>query len=472
MPRYRFRWELIPQPLLRRLTRELELAGDPVDALRREYGMRPKEEFIRQVWPVLRENWLTKDPYARSWVVDELREAKLGDYTSVKGTRASQLDYLRSCRNSSRLREAVLVAFLELGDIGNAASPEPTSPGPPSQAPEVPLQGSAPPSDLDRAVEQAWREFQDHLTEQVRSLAPDQVILLEVPTSIVTDDAGGLAAPYVQIIGEDNPRGWFAEASSNHFLDPRLHLDEGQQGRLVSLGWLAPTRAPEDPDEVAGSPNFHLSVAGDDGPPHLARLMTRTVRDVFGVPHPSFLTAGGYGVKDADPPVLDLGIPSMSRQPELNTTEAIVPNDAADLRRLVDAALAPVLGGPPHRDEDGDIPVRAGTAMVFVRVPDDAPVVEIFSPVLLDVDWSPDLLSRLSEINGRIRFGKLSYSHHIVFASMSVFAHPFAPTHLRHALTVMSELADDVDESLQQQFGGRVFFGEHTKDGQGLGGYL
>lgn len=117
MPRYRFRWELIPSRLTQELARHLGLSGEPVAALQRRYGLRPKHEFVRECWPVLRDHWLARDGAWRRFVVQELRDLGLGKHEAEVRIKARQMDYLRSCRNSESLRLVVLAAFHQLGDI-------------------------------------------------------------------------------------------------------------------------------------------------------------------------------------------------------------------------------------------------------------------------------------------------------------------------------------------------------------------
>lgn len=76
MPRYRFRWELLPAALIRRIARELQLDGVSAAALRKAYGTRPGDDFVRDAWPLLRDEWLAKDGPARRSVVTLLRERK------------------------------------------------------------------------------------------------------------------------------------------------------------------------------------------------------------------------------------------------------------------------------------------------------------------------------------------------------------------------------------------------------------
>ena len=58
-------------------------------------------------------------------------------------------------------------------------------------------------------------------------------------------------------------------------------------------------------------------------------------------------------------------------------------------------------------DADGDIGIRAGSAMVFVRVRDNPPLVDVLSPVLTEVEPSEKLYIKLSELTNRMPIGRL-----------------------------------------------------------------
>jgi hypothetical protein len=80
MPRYRFDWEKFPGGLLRRLKTKLDLpGGDPAAGLKKVYGARPKEKFVADAWPILLDEWLSRDATARHSVASTLRTLGLGD---------------------------------------------------------------------------------------------------------------------------------------------------------------------------------------------------------------------------------------------------------------------------------------------------------------------------------------------------------------------------------------------------------
>ncbi len=127
MPRYRFAWSNLPAQLRKKLSSGLGLEGEPVDALRRQYGARPKVVFVQDAWPLLLEAWLPSDGASRQFLAQELQALGLGKTDIAVRTKQGQLDYLRSCRNSARLRELALAAFLAAGEADHVALP-PTAP--------------------------------------------------------------------------------------------------------------------------------------------------------------------------------------------------------------------------------------------------------------------------------------------------------------------------------------------------------
>ena len=133
MPRYRFSWENLPPHVLNAVCSALGLKTDnPSESLRAAYGARPKTEFVRDAWSVLRDHWLAEDAASRAVVIQELRSARLGAADAPVGTQEEQMDYLRSCHNQLSLREIALSQFLAVGEPsskpGSPQEPHPSSP--------------------------------------------------------------------------------------------------------------------------------------------------------------------------------------------------------------------------------------------------------------------------------------------------------------------------------------------------------
>jgi hypothetical protein len=111
MPRFKFQWSNLATDLLQELAWGMGLSGDPADALKKRFGVRPGEEFAKQAWPLLLQFWLGNDQIARDELAGTLRSKGLGK-TEIK----DQIAYLKSCNNSSSLRAEVNRLFLVLGE--------------------------------------------------------------------------------------------------------------------------------------------------------------------------------------------------------------------------------------------------------------------------------------------------------------------------------------------------------------------
>ena len=122
MPRYLFSWDNIPDAIVTALASAIGSEGDARTGLRATYGARPKQVFVQDLWPVLLDAWLPIDDDMRSWIVEELVAAGLGDLSIDVTAEIGQFQYLRTCRNASTLRIIVLSAFQTIGEPGYAPS--------------------------------------------------------------------------------------------------------------------------------------------------------------------------------------------------------------------------------------------------------------------------------------------------------------------------------------------------------------
>ena len=132
------------------------------------------------------------------------------------------------------------------------------------------------------------------------------------------------------------------------------------------------------------------------------------------------------------------------------------------LAEQVKWVLAHLLGTTADQlrvDSDGDIGVRAGSAMIFVRAQEDPPLVDVFSPLLTGVQPTESLYRRLSDLTNGMVVGRIYCTGDTIWASIPVFGQDFQPTHLLLAIQGMITLADDLDDRLRQEFGGSRFFG-------------
>jgi hypothetical protein len=304
--------------------------------------------------------------------------------------------------------------------------------------------------DLDRSTARAWSRFQARLADHLVEMDDEDILVVD--TEVARSDLAG-AAPYVRFACAGSTlRG---EVSSNSFLAEGYELDEDDVSVLTTLGWRPPTAGPGMP-VGEGSANFFVDVPRSEAD-RLAVMAVKVLREVFGVPHPSFLAADGLGQDPELPPA-----PAEEQPPE---PLAVMPESAEHLRDLVDAALSPLFEAPPERDADGDVPVPWGSSLVFVRVDEESPVVELFSVVVEAVVDLERAAFEVAVLNRDLRFLKFLLVERRVLARVHLPAWPFVPEHLRSMLTGMSSKIDELDEDLLARIGGRLPFAPPEEEG-------
>jgi hypothetical protein len=300
---------------------------------------------------------------------------------------------------------------------------------------------------------QDWAKVESRLAAWLTDVPAGDAVILEMPTPY--DDLDG-ATPYVQVTVEDDGfvRG---EAASNTYLDKRFALDDARIAEVEAMGWSAPTSG-VDEEHDDGSTNFFVNLELPDDAEQLADLLVTTMRDVFGAPHPSFLTVTGFGSGGRlDAEAMPFGIPVAAPETTTVAIAPAMPEGADDLRDLVEAALATVVDHELTYDSDGDIPIYADGALIYVRVEEDSPSIRVFSPFLSDVRWKPRVGSALSDLNRRARYAKVIFSVGVLFATMQLYGAPFVPAHLCHAVEGIRALVTDVVDELHETLGGATF---------------
>lgn len=334
--------------------------------------------------------------------------------------------------------------------------------------------------DLDRSTGEAWAEFEARLAEVI-SMIDDSGDL-----TIGTESGSNDPAPFVRFSSPQRDR-LRCEAAGNASLGPDLRLGPAQVRALADLGWHSPEdELPEANEaetsevgeaETAGASEAETAgaseadtpgaVAGSTVPPvrdfwaeapqeeaeRLAAMAVAALRDVYGVPHPVFLAPDQLGeVLNGPTPVERVaGLP--------------VPADGSRgtqqrLDALVDAELTDLYSHPPMRDGEGDVAVRVGSTMMFLRTSPDGQEVILFSAVVHDLAGRSRAAEVLNDLNVAARWVKFQLVRDRVFVTMSILARPFVPEHLRQAVRIISEVADGIDEELAAKLGGRTTFSE------------
>lgn len=308
--------------------------------------------------------------------------------------------------------------------------------------------------DLDRSMAQAWSEFTGRLAEVI-SMIDESADL-----TIRSASAGDGRAPFVRL---SSPARLTvrAEAAANAALGPRYQLTAEQLSALTAYGWQEP---------VDGEASFAIE-GSQDAADDIAQAVVGALRDVYGVPHPAFLdpdqlaeilTPGPAAIEGSDgtttvtPVAGTLDAPAVRRG---QAYAAVLPVDREHLDALVEAELAATLGHMPVRDDEGDIVIRVGSTLLFLRAADDAQDVVLFSAVVHDVDGRSRAAEVINDLNVEARWVKFQLVRDRVFVTASVPARPFVPAHLHQAVRVMSDVADGVDEELAAKLNGRTTFG-------------
>jgi hypothetical protein len=327
--------------------------------------------------------------------------------------------------------------------------------------------GEAAPAPSGRGTEAAWARLDRALAETLAALGSDRCLVLSAKRR----------GYFVQVLalGDEGVR---AEAVSNAWLRPRHALDAQRLSRLAALGWSAPTltraefEAFDGNDESvtppAGSTN-HVRTWEHPAPfAAIAALVLATLREVYGIRRPDQLeyTAFGPGPREILLPSLGLECLPFDNGDEEDgacghehADHLLRPEDPAELlSALVDALKACTELDEPTVDEDGDIPLRYGSALIVLRVADDAPYVMMASPLVTGVPPSAELHDTLNELSRTHRLVRFYHADGTVHAALDLVADPFVPDHLEAALAVMGSLCDELGPELQHRLGGTTAF--------------
>lgn len=296
--------------------------------------------------------------------------------------------------------------------------------------------------DIDRSTAQAWSEFQARLTEVISMI--DDSGDLTIGTESV---AGG--APFVRFSspGRDRIRG---EAAGNAALSETFQLSLDQLSAMEALGWRPPS--------ANGSTSSAQFSAEDtqDNSDRMSELAVSALRDVYGVQHPVFL-APDQLAEVLTPRVADVEEPTEFDDGDVLATLA---SGQRHLDALVDDELTEMFGHRPIRDDEGDVAIRVGSTMLFLRTSLDAREILIFAAVVHEVEGRSRATEVLNDLNVEARWVKFQLVRDRVFVTASVLARPFVPAHLQQAVRIVSETADGIDNDLATKLNGRTTFGE------------
>jgi hypothetical protein len=313
-------------------------------------------------------------------------------------------------------------------------------------------------SDLKVKVTEAWHEFARALANVLAKLDNG----VHVDLTLDPAATGTSHAVYEVSVQRHTDGKIGALAVSNASLPEGHRLDRGLVAEMVIMGW-------SPPGVVDGSGKDFGMVGSTADAARIAVAVTKTLRDVYGAPHPAFLTYAAHDADEANVTIEPLAT-ARAKRPGREGLESLRLDDEGfaaleDPQMSLGERVALVVAGMQRTtpdalqvDSDGDIGIRAGSAMVFVRIRENPALVDVFSPILTDVEPSERLYVKLSELTTKMPIGRLYFANKTVWASVPVFGRDFQATHLMLAVQVMTGLADELDDRLHGEFGGRRFF--------------
>ena len=301
--------------------------------------------------------------------------------------------------------------------------------------------------DIDRSTAQAWAEFQSRLSEVVSVIDDTADLLIGVESEI--EDQGPFitcSAPRRDVVR--------IEAASNAVLGEAFLLEPDDLSAMEQAGWNPPASS----DDLATaadeqSANFWVERPQEDSD-GLAELAVIALRDVYGVQHPVFLAPDQLSEILTPKP----GDDEPAEDYEPDDVVATIPHSRLHLDQLVDAELTDLYGHPPIRDTEGDVAIRVGSTMLFLRTAPDGREIVIFSTVVHEVSGRSRAAEVLNDLNCDARWVKFQLIRDRVFLTLSIPSHPFVPAHLRQGVQIMSDVADGIDDELAVKLHGRTTF--------------
>jgi hypothetical protein len=289
-----------------------------------------------------------------------------------------------------------------------------------------------------------WQSFAGRLAVALSALKEDQYLTL---SSVQRNR-------FVQFAGQ-GAAGLRVEAVCDAYLTEDDQLDDGQIAAMKAAGWRAPTHRgdadPQDKDPL-GSPNFFVDFDAPVSFQQVADFAVRTLSETFEVPDPDELEYNAF--EHGGGP---LTFPDLCKERVQRSESALEPPVPLDQALLV--TMRGITGiDDLEFDADGDISLRRGSQLIYVRILDKAQLIRIWSPLLWGVEESLALLGRLNRLNigpGAVRF---CFCEGVVFAETDADAGPLLPQHIGNSLRRFADATGGVNTLLQIEFGGRTSF--------------
>lgn len=279
--------------------------------------------------------------------------------------------------------------------------------------------------DLDETMQMAWDDFSVRLAEVLSVMDASSDLCI----SVAANTAPGTIPPVIRFS--------FQEPST-----VVATLSGADSDVLARLGW----RYDDD--------GTRCLRRDQEDTRNLALVVSQTMREGLGAIHPVFLEP------DQLTDILKPGAPLVGGLLAIRGSYgAVMPASRDELDAIVGAELEQAFGHPPMRDSQGDVAIRIGSTMLFLRSTPDFEELVLFAVLVHDVEGRSRACEVLNDLNRESRYCRFSLHLDRVFVQVSVPARPFVPIHLRNALSSISQVADGIDDELAQRLRGRTTFG-------------
>jgi hypothetical protein len=132
----------------------------------------------------------------------------------------------------------------------------------------------------------------------------------------------------------------------------------------------------------------------------------------------------------------------------------------------LDVTLAEVFGEEVIRDADGDIPVRYGSTLVFVRGDQEDNLLRVFSPIVREMPPDPAAFDAVNQINLQLPMGKAVVVEDGtgIVVDVTIPADSLSKESVRHVLDYVTEVGDYFDTILVDRFGGKTMLEDLPED--------
>lgn len=294
-------------------------------------------------------------------------------------------------------------------------------------------------------VSKVWSLFAEKLALTLANLQEDQYLILSVKHAnrFVQFAAGG-------------SHGMRMETTSNHYLSKQEQLTERQMGGLLDAGWQSPTGTGEDstPErDPDGSPNYFVDLDAPVNFVSVANLTVHTFAEILRIPHPFWLEYAAFDDEGNMLVLPELGLKLATSAPQVD--------NLPDVSEMLKATLCEVTGlSELDFDDGGDIAIRYGSVVAFVRLNDNPPTICIYSPVVRGVEDSSALFERLNSINAHESVMRFIFNNGAIWCFTHIPAIPYVGSHVADVFNHFCAIADGMDVLLKEEFGGETAFEE------------